>query len=401
MARIYNAECEVDRAGIGSRFSPVTRLHAGPRKIARVLVAGIALPLMLLGCAEEEAAKPPDIAAGKSLAEAQCTGCHGTDGRGAVPGIPHLASQVGPYLNQSLLAYKEGKRVHAALRDMTANLSDADIRNLAGYYAGLPPLGPAAGAKARETVTPFERGKALANACAGCHGEDGNSTSPGVPSLAGQQPLYFVASMRAYLYGRRSNSTMEMLRDLSRVDMESLALFYASQTRVRRAAPAFGDPAAGEPLSAVCGGCHGAHGVSNDAMTPSLAGQDPQYLVSAIKAYRGHERRHESMFADNSDEEIKSLAAFYAVQDGAIAERRSITVQVLIEKCDRCHGPEVDNPTLAVPKISGQDRDYLIKALRAYRDGKRGSSMMHNMSLPYSEAIIEGVASVYANQPAR
>ena len=60
-----------------------------------------------------------------------------------------------------------------------------------------------------------------------------------------------------------------------------------------------------------------------------------------------------------------------------------------------------ENPTMAVPKISGQDKDYLVRALRAYRDGKRGSSMMHRMSLPYSETIIESVASLYANQPAR
>ena len=56
---------------------------------------------------------------------------------------------------------------------------------------------------------------------------------------------------------------------------------------------------------------------------------------------------------------------------------------------------------MAIPKISGQDRVYLIMSLRAYRDGRRGSSMMHNMSLPYSEAIIESIASLYASQPAR
>jgi cytochrome c553 len=73
----------------------------------------------------------------------------------------------------------------------------------------------------------------------------------------------------------------------------------------------------------------------------------------------------------------------------------------LVEKCDRCHGAGVEQPTLIVPKISGQERAYLINALRAYRDGKRGSSMMHNMSLPYSETLIESVASFYASQPAR
>jgi len=40
-------------------------------------------------------------------------------------------------------------------------------------------------------------------------------------------------------------------------------------------------------------------------------------------------------------------------------------------------------------------------ALRAYRDDRRESSMMHRMSLPYSDSIIESIAALYASQPAR
>jgi len=40
-------------------------------------------------------------------------------------------------------------------------------------------------------------------------------------------------------------------------------------------------------------------------------------------------------------------------------------------------------------------------ALRAYRDGKRGNSLMHNMSIPYSDSIIESIASYYASLPAK
>ena len=40
-------------------------------------------------------------------------------------------------------------------------------------------------------------------------------------------------------------------------------------------------------------------------------------------------------------------------------------------------------------------------ALRAYRDDKRESTTMHKMSLPYSNAIIESLASWYAGQPAQ
>lgn len=56
---------------------------------------------------------------------------------------------------------------------------------------------------------------------------------------------------------------------------------------------------------------------------------------------------------------------------------------------------------MAVPKIRGQDKDYLIMALRAYRDDRRESSMMHNMSLPFSDSVIESVSTFYAGQPAQ
>jgi cytochrome c553 len=361
------------------------------------------LPLLLAGCAGEQEATTDkaDVNAGKALAEAHCAGCHGLDGRGVAPGIPHLAAQVAEYLRESLFAYREGKRTHAALRDMTKQLTTKEIRDVVAFYSTLPPLA-AQTDKRGVTPSPYERGKVATKVCASCHGEDGNATEPGMPSLAGQQPHYFVSALQAYLHGKRNISTMEtMLRGLNRIDMENMAIYYASQTPVRRGKPAVGDPAAGEPLTGRCGGCHGAHGVSHDAMTPTLAGQDAQYLVSAIKAYRDQTRVHDIMLDDNSDQEIADIAAFYATQESKAAETGPVTVKELSAKCDRCHAPGIENPAMAIPKIQGQNRDYLIRALRAYRDGKRGSSLMHNMSLPYSEAIIESIASLYANQDAK
>lgn len=405
MARVFRDKLRAVSGWTQAALPAAVRSCFGPRVFIGHLALGVALPLLLIGCSEEEepTEAAPDIAAGKAIAEAECVGCHGLDGRGAAPGIPHLAAQIDKYLLESLHAYREGPRMHAALRDMTMHLSDADLRNVAAYYGSLPPLEPSPETAAPAVQSPYEKGQAAAEACASCHGEDGNSEIPGTPSLAGQQPVYFVTAVRGYLDGTRPISEMEMLRELTHVDLQSLALYYAAQTPARREAPPFGDPAAGEPLSARCGGCHGAHGVSNDTAIPSLASQDPQYLVSAIKAYRDHSRRHQVMFDENTDEEIEDLAAFYAVQESRPAEAGPITardVQQLADKCDRCHGPEVET-TLTVPKISGQDKTYLVKALRAYRDAKRGSSMMHNMSVPYSEALIESVASLYASQPPR
>jgi cytochrome c553 len=371
-------------------------------------VLGLALGLSLALVACTDTTKPPaqpaaDAAAGKAFAERECKGCHGLDGKGTAPAIPHLAAQRERYLVASMNAYKEGKRTHAALKDMAQHMSDADIRNIAAFYAGLPPIASTP-ATAAQRETPYEKGKALAADCAKCHGEDGNSATLGIPNLAGQQPRYFVVALQEYLHAERKRSPMHtMLPGLSKLDMESLALYFASQTPAPRTAPSTGDPAAGEPLTAVCGGCHGSHGVSTDTATPSLAGQDAQYLLEAIKAYRTT-RKRESMrvyVTGLTDKQIENIAAFYSVQKGRAAERGQTLIKDLTEKCARCHDALQDNPAMAIPKINGQDRDYLVMALRAYRDDKRESTTMHKMSLPYGDSVIESIASYYAGQPAK
>jgi cytochrome c553 len=194
-----------------------------------------------------------------------------------------------------------------------------------------------------------------------------------------------------------------MLPRLERAELENIALYFASQMPAQRAAPPWGDPAAGEPLSAVCGGCHGPGGVSTDSVTPTLASQDPVYLVKAIKAYRTTRKRERmrQYVAGLGDKEIENIAAFYMTQKSQPAEKGEAFMKELAQKCNRCHNPEADLSGLAVPKISGQDKDYLVMALRAYRDDRREVSMMHRMSLPYSDTIIESIAAYYAAQPVK
>jgi cytochrome c553 len=367
------------------------------------LMLGLAVSLALFGCSQEDAAKQKpaagDAAAGKAVADRECKGCHGLDGKGTIPAIPTLAGQTERYLIASLTEYRDGKRAHAALRDISTRLSEADARNVAAYYAGLPPIAGEAGAA---SVSPYDSGRKVAAQCTSCHGEDGNSKTPGTPSLAGQQPGYFVTAIREYLTGARPTAPMHMLvRDMSRLDLENVALYFASQTPAQRGAPASGDPAAGEPLTAVCGGCHGFRGVSEDTATPSLAGQDAQYLASVIRSYRTT-RKHEVMqraVAALSDRDIENIAAFYSVQKGRPAENGQRLIEDLTGKCNRCHSAGIDNPAMAIPNINGQDKNYLIMALRAYRDNRRQSSVMHSMSVPYSDTVIDSIASFYATQP--
>jgi cytochrome c553 len=373
----------------------------------KALILAIVLPVLLAGCGEQEkpavkpaAAKPlGDASAGKAIAERDCKTCHGLDGRGVAPGIPHLAAQRERYLFLALTEYLEVRRTHAALRELVKRLSEAELRNVVAYYSSLPPVAAASGLDAQQASL-LEKGKALAAACVKCHGEEGNSRTPGVPSLAGQQPSYLVTAVQEYHRGERRTAPMEkILRDVSRRELESVALYFASRTPAQRPAPQRGDPKAGEPQTAMCGGCHGPSGVSRDAATPSLAAQDPQYLVKSIKAYRTS-RQHWGMqrfVGALSDKDIENISAYYAVQTSRPADAVPSSARELAAKCDRCHDAE-DTPKMVTPILRGQDKDYLVMALRAYRDDKRESTTMHRMSIVYSNAIIDDIASYYASQ---
>ena len=380
------------------------------------LWVGMACAIALAGCGEREqpakpapakaaaaAPVPGDAKAGKAFAEAECKGCHGLDGGSVAPGVPHLAAQSERYLLGALKAYKDGKRPHAALKVIAERMSEAEIRNVAAYYAGLPATGVLQ-AKDIALASPYELGKARAAACAKCHGVDGNSTAPGIPSLAGQQARYLIVALQEYVRGERKSSPMHsVMRTLSPIDTEAVAIYFASHASAERAAPAAGDAAAGATLSTVCSGCHGLHGVSADSMTPNLAGQDFRYLEEAIKAYRTTRKREKMRLyvTGLQDKDIQDIAAYYATQKSGPSERGQTMVRDLTEKCDRCHAASADNPAMVVPKIAGQDRDYLIMALRAYRDERRENTAMHIMSLPYGDAVIESIASYYAGQPAK
>ena len=76
-----------------------------------------------------------DAATGKAKA-ATCAGCHGANGEGVAPN-PALKGKSEDQLVQALKDYKSGKRDNAVMKGLVASLSDADMANLAAYYASL------------------------------------------------------------------------------------------------------------------------------------------------------------------------------------------------------------------------------------------------------------------------
>ncbi len=128
-----------------------------------------------------------------------------------------------PTCLEALKEYRTGARGNARMAAATNALSEADMRELATYFAGM---------KAKRAAGDGAQGggaaKANTAACAGCHGEGGVSPNPAWPNLAGQHKDYIIAALSAYKDGTRKSETMAgIAKALSRPDIEALADYYA------------------------------------------------------------------------------------------------------------------------------------------------------------------------------
>ncbi len=98
-----------------------------------------ARPWLLAGLAAWAAAGPAaaaDVQAGRQKAQA-CSVCHGPLGLHAAPDAPSLAGQPAMYVAAQLRAYRSGGRNHAVMKVIAAPLSDADISDLAAWFAAI------------------------------------------------------------------------------------------------------------------------------------------------------------------------------------------------------------------------------------------------------------------------
>jgi cytochrome c553 len=346
-----------------------------------------------------------DIADGKRLAETSCASCHGANGVSTAQGVPHLAGQRAAYLYLELKAYQSGARADAAMNNAVRFLSNDALVKAAAYYASLDPAPPAA-TPAPAKPDPVEAGKAAAAACGGCHGEFGVTNTPGMSSLVGLDPKYLVAAMKAYKSGGRKNELMKgLLAGVSDADVSNIALYYALQKPARAQTPAPGNQAAGKTAAANCGGCHGDLGVSGNPATPSLAGQDAEYLAAATRAYKDGSRDDETMkalVAAIDDATIQNLAAFYASQEPQAPNvRKPLTTEEWAQRCDRCHGANGNSTDPRLPALAGQRVEYLESVLKAYRTRARKSPEMAAMSDALTDYEVESLAAYYARQKPR
>jgi cytochrome c553 len=161
--------------------------------------------------------------------------------------------------------------------------------------------------------------------CEGCHGAEGRSADPAVPTIAGQQQSYIEVRLKVFrARSRRDSGAHEYMCGISSAWLMNdqiitgLASYFSSQ------APAPGQPsdpavmATGKQLyekgspEPACAGCHGvnAEGLS---VVPRLAGQHAQYLVRQMQmlkaSLRGSRLMH-GVVQNLNDNEMAAMATY-------------------------------------------------------------------------------------------
>jgi len=84
-----------------------------------------------------------------------------------------------------------------------------------------------------------------------------------------------------------------------------------------------GDATEGKQKSAACAACHGADGNSATPDFPRIAGQQPDYIVHALSAYKSGARKDPimgAMSAALSRQDMEDLAAYFSSQTGLVVK---------------------------------------------------------------------------------
>ena len=179
-----------------------------------------------------------------------------------------------------------------------------------------------------------------------------------------------------------------------------------------------GDASNGSSLVATCAACHGNDGNSINTDWPSLAGQNQKYLYDQLVYFVNGKRENALMTAvipylkTLSSDELFDIAAFYAESSASVGQADS-DVDLLalgeslyragdlsrgIPACTACHSLYGEgNIQAGFPKISGQQKGYLISTLKEYRSQSRNAGnyalVMQAASANLKDNDIEALAN--------
>ena len=177
------------------------------------------------------------------------------------------------------------------------------------------------------------------------------------------------------------------------------------------AALAAGPPAAFadtiEQKAEVCAVCHGAKGVPQDKSIPIIWGQNEGYLYLDFRDFQKGARKDDRMtpvaqsfgkddalafaeyFSQKPWPNLGAPAASKADEQIAIGVNKSVV-------CTSCHLEEYQGDS-SVPRLAGQQRDYLFKAMTDFRNRTRANNPgMSDLMNSVAPEQLEAMASYLA-----
>lgn len=189
------------------------RPASGRAAVAAALA--VALPLMFFARASE-AADPQT-----------CAACHGPEGNSTNPAMPSLAGQPAQAIAMQLFQFRQGSRKDPQMTPFAANLTNAEINELAEYFSRRKPAAPSHKTSPENAVA----GNPLAEQynCVQCHGPALKGLQH-IPRLAGQQFEYLRTQLRGFKAQTRADMDGTMTsaaQPLSDKDIEVLADYLA------------------------------------------------------------------------------------------------------------------------------------------------------------------------------
>jgi len=152
-----------------------------------------------------------------------CIVCHGPGGNSADPAVPSLAGQPAQFISMQLFLFRQGDRKNPQMSPFAASLSNADMNELAAYFARQRQAAPSHKTDQENAAS----GPRLAEQhhCVQCHGPKLLGLQH-IPRLAGQQFDYLKTQLRGFKAHTRADmdgnmtSAAELLSDK---DIEILA----------------------------------------------------------------------------------------------------------------------------------------------------------------------------------
>lgn len=170
--------------------------------------------------------------------------------------------------------------------------------------------------------------------------------------------------------------------------------------------------ASADPLGriGICASCHGVDGNIVDVLYPKIGGQQQNYMVSELKAYRDGIRNtpdasYMGVMRSFSDEEIQAIAQYFSAQK-PLATPLEVDPAVLalgknlyengvpsrsVDACIDCHGAKAEGRS-KTPRLAGQSSDYFIKQMAWYKSGERTGRQMPDLNLDFTQDEIEALA---------